>query len=496
MQVGIPSPDKPARKFRGRQQLKQDLEHVTQEMYQRNRELAETNKTLSLLESVDGLVLDASQPLEEVCNKIAGALTETTDCPFIAVFVKDDGHDDLILDGVSVKERPDKHQLPGMTRPVRINLQDPVIKDLPHSRVIDLVNSDSMNLCEILHCTKDQADKILSEVPIKSAYFVKLSARQKVVGAILAGFYSTADQLTDSDTLLLNRVSESVGVALDNKILAEENSRVLRQLKKSNTKLRLLDQTKDDFISMASHQLRTPLTSVKGYLSLVIDGDAGEISDSQRKLLTQAFFSSQRMVFLIADLLNVSRLKTGKFIIERTFVNLAEIIEQELAQLVETAKGRDLTLEYKKPANFPSLNIDETKTRQVIMNFCDNAIYYTPAGGHIIVQLENLEKSIEWKVIDNGIGVPKADQHHLFGKFYRAKNAQKARPDGTGLGLYMAKKIIVAQGGAIIFKSKPGKGSTFGFTFPKAGITEPTPTEQVTPKMFEEKKGYGLKKDR
>src|SRR6185437_3175953 len=110
-----------------------------------------------------------------------------------------------------------------------------------------------------------------------------------------------------------------------------------------------LDETKDDFISMASHQLRTPLTSVKGYLSMVLEEDAGKLNKMQREMLGQAFFSSQRMVYLIADLLNVSRLKTGKFIIEPAPVNLAEVVGQEIGQLKDMAASRSLTLTYEKP---------------------------------------------------------------------------------------------------------------------------------------------------
>jgi signal transduction histidine kinase len=117
--------------------------------------------------------------------------------------------------------------------------------------------------------------------------------------------------------------------------------------------------------------------------------------------------------------------------------------------------------------------LDETKIRQVIMNFADNALHYTQNGGHIQINLEDRGDSIEYTVVDDGLGVPKAEQHHLFTKFFRAGNAKKARPDGTGLGLFMAKKVVVAQGGAIIFKSEEGKGSTFGFTFPKAKMLAP-----------------------
>jgi signal transduction histidine kinase len=144
-----------------------------------------------------------------------------------------------------------------------------------------------------------------------------------------------------------------------------------------------------------------------------------------------------------------------------------------MEQLTEVAKSKNQTLTFTKPENFPELMLDETKIRQVIMNFADNALHYTPAGGHIQLNLEDKGDSIEYTVVDDGLGVPKAEQHHLFTKFFRAGNAKKARPDGTGLGLFMAKKVIIAQGGAIIFKSEEGKGSTFGFTFPKAKLLAP-----------------------
>jgi signal transduction histidine kinase len=297
---------------------------------------------------------------------------------------------------------------------------------------------------------------------------IKVNAPQHLVGVMVVGFTDYPQGgLSEYDKGLFSRLSDAVGIALDHKMLLEENKQVVGQLKLSNAKLRLLDRTKDDFISMASHQLRTPLTSVKGYISMVLDGDAGKISELQRKLLNQSFISSQRMVYLISDLLNVSRLRTGKFIIEPIATNLADVIDSEVEQLQETAKSRELHLIYKKPEHFPTLMLDENKVRQVIMNFIDNAIYYTPSGGTITINLVDRPQAIEFTVVDDGMGVPKAEQHHLFGKFYRAHNAKRARPDGTGLGLFMAKKVIIAQGGAVIFRSQEGKGSTFGFTFPK-----------------------------
>lgn len=298
------------------------------------------------------------------------------------------------------------------------------------------------------------------------------------LGYILLGHKRSGSAYNAQDEGAMETVANELAIAIENALQYEEIQNfaatlqhkvddATKQLRATNEKLKQLDQTKDDFISMASHQLRTPLTSVKGYVSMVLEGDTGKINAKQKEMLNQAFISSQRMVYLIADLLNVSRLRTGKFIIEPKPTNLAEVIEGEISQLTETAKGRDLTLNYNKPKSFPELMLDETKIRQVVMNFADNAIYYTPAGGHINVNLEDKGDTIEFTVVDDGIGVPKSEQHHLFGKFYRAGNAKKARPDGTGLGLFMAKKVVVAQGGAIVFRSTEGKGSTFGFSFTK-----------------------------
>jgi len=323
---------------------------------------------------------------------------------------------------------------------------------------------------------EDQYKKYMRAIDIDC--IVRMSSNNQDVGYLLVGNRKSGNAFSSQDIQLLEIIADEVAIAVQNALRFEEISQfnitlqekiddATRQLQRSNEKLQKLDEAKDEFISMASHQLRTPLTSVKGYLSMLMEGDAGPINDQQKTFLDQAFLSSQRMVYLIADLLNVSRLKTGKFVIEPKPTYLPDVVESEIAQLYETAKARELRLVFDKPESFPTLNLDETKIRQVIMNFADNAIYYTPKGGQITISLKANDRVAEFTVRDTGIGVPKSEQHHLFTKFYRAGNAKKARPDGTGLGLFMAKKVIVAQGGLIVFKTEEGKGSTFGFSFPR-----------------------------
>src|SRR5690606_671805 len=165
-------------------------------------------------------------------------------------------------------------------------------------------------------------------------------------------------------------------------------------------------------------------------------------------------------------------------VLDRTLVNLADLVEEEVDGLKETAKARELTLRYRKPAVVPSLYIDDGKIHQVIMNFIDNAIYYSTERTAITVRVAVEDGDVLFEVRDTGIGVPKDEQRRLFTKFFRATNARRQRPDGTGIGLYLAKKVIVAHGGSMLFESVEGQGSTFGFRLPIKKLSE-MPSESV-----------------
>ncbi|MEI6480959.1 MAG: ATP-binding protein [Candidatus Saccharibacteria bacterium] len=382
-----------------------------------------------------------------------------------------------------------------------------IIKDVEGSsrRVIGSkkVALEEDQISDLSHHTKDMPMIIIAdELDETHAKFKGVLSKNKVsvlarlaptgkdanvLGYLVLGNKQSGNPYNKQDLQVLDIIANELVIAVQNAMrfeeieaftvtLQEKVNDATRQLRRTNEKLKALDETKDEFISMASHQLRTPLTAVKGYVSMVVEGDAGKLNKQQKELLDQAFSSSQRMVYLIADLLNVSRLKTGKFVIENKLTNLADVVEAEIEQLKQAAKGKNQTLTYSKPAKFIDLMLDETKMRQVIMNFTDNALHYTPKDGTIKVSLQDLGNSIEFTVVDDGLGVPKSEQHNLFTKFFRANNARRARPDGTGLGLFMAKKVVVAQGGAIIFTSQEGKGSTFGFTLPKNSTILPHTT--------------------
>ena len=458
--------------------------NVSQQMYARNRELAETNKTLSLLKTIDALVLESHASLKVVCQHITDAIAQATDYPFVGLLTRaSNSEDEMRLFGWSGKDwlggnKPDVLNLPIHLKTYQDWLENPAV-----TSTISMKDVRPSQIAENLHLKTTDVERIFQSVPIKSALIVKLRVRRRIVGLLVVGFLVDKEEISESDTVLLDSLGDSIGVALDNKLLFEQNQNVLKQLKESNTKLVALDEAKDDFVSMASHQLRTPLTAIKGNISMVLDGDAGDVTDIQRKLLTQSSYSTQRMIYIIADLLNVSRLRTGKFVIEAEPVDLVKLIAEEMEQLEFAAESKSLKLNFKKPDKITPIMLDSAKTRQIIMNFVDNAIYYTPAGKNITIELTENKSTVEFRVIDEGIGVPKSEQHHLFTKFYRAVNARKARPDGTGLGLFMAKKVIIAQGGAVIFDSKENKGSTFGFMFSKNKLAVPQNYEKKVPQI-------------
>ena len=251
-----------------------------------------------------------------------------------------------------------------------------------------------------------------------------------------------------------------------NKSLQRRIDEATKELRFSNRQLQCLDEAKNEFISMASHQLRTPLTSIKGYLDMMLEGDLGKISPTQRAVLREAFSSSERMVRLINDFLNVSRLQTGKFTIDKQSVDIAQILRDEVSLLKVVADQRSVEMVLKIDKKIPSLAVDSEKIRQVILNMIDNAIYYSNPHKKVVITLKSSGKMIEFSVKDSGIGVPKSEQANLFGKFFRGTNAKKRRPDGTGVGLFLAKKVILSHDGEMIFESEEGKGSTFGFRLP------------------------------
>ena len=241
------------------------------------------------------------------------------------------------------------------------------------------------------------------------------------------------------------------------------------KLAQSNDQLRKLDNAKSEFISIASHQLRTPLTAIKGFISMLLEGSYGKLVPEQEEVLNKVYTSNERLVTLVEDLLNVSRIESGRMEFKLENAQLADVCQEVFDTFVLRAKEHDLYLEYKKPETaLPEIFIDKVKVREVISNLVDNALKYTPDGkGGVTMKVEELGENLRVTISDTGIGVPATELPYLFAKFSRGKDIGRLNTGGTGLGLYVGKAMIENNGGKIWAESDgEGKGSRFIIELP------------------------------
>jgi PAS domain S-box-containing protein len=229
---------------------------------------------------------------------------------------------------------------------------------------------------------------------------------------------------------------------------------------------KMIERMKTEFVSLAAHQLRTPLSIIKWGLKLLLDGDLGKLTPEQRDFVEKTYNSNERMITLINDLLDVTRIEEGRYVYKMGWYDLSLLCRQVIGFHQEEIKKKKIKFEFKKPRKLPKVKVDPEKITLAIGNLLDNALRYTPSGGRVTISLKSDKRKVEFKIQDNGIGIPENQQERVFDKFFRASNAVKMETEGSGLGLFIVKNIIEAHGGEIWFASKEGKGSTFCFTLP------------------------------
>lgn len=231
-----------------------------------------------------------------------------------------------------------------------------------------------------------------------------------------------------------------------------------------------VDKAKTEFVSLASHQLRTPLSTINWYSEMLLSGDAGTLNDEQMKYLGEISEGNRRMTQLVDDLLNTSRIDLGTFRVEPEPTDIVKLSKQIIKDIEPNIFQRQIKFEEKYAKNIPNINIDPRLTTMVIENLCSNAIKYTPKKGNVKFEVSKKKDRILITVSDNGYGIPKSQQDRVFSKLFRAENIQAEDTEGSGLGLYLVKSIIDYSGGKIWLESKEGKGSTFFVELPISGM--------------------------
>lgn len=239
------------------------------------------------------------------------------------------------------------------------------------------------------------------------------------------------------------------------------------KLKRQSADLQELNRTKDEFISLASHQLRTPASGVKQFLGLLLDGYAGELTPRQREFLQHAYDGNERQIELVNDLLRVAQLDAGKIVLKKQPVNINNLIKYVTREQSDKFKDRHQVLALELPQETVAASVDVMRFRTVLENLIDNASKYTPEGGKIIVRLSAGRGRVTIAVVDTGVGIEKESLGKLFIRFSRVPNYLSESVGGSGLGLYWAYKIAQLHKGTIEVASQPGKGSTFTIIIPQ-----------------------------
>jgi signal transduction histidine kinase len=233
------------------------------------------------------------------------------------------------------------------------------------------------------------------------------------------------------------------------------------------TRERMADTMKSEFVTLAAHQLRTPISGIKWSLQTLLDGDLGPLNEEQNKIVNEAFKTNNKVINLINDLLNVAEIEEGRYLNKVTLSDMKEVLLDVIEDYKQELEKKNISVDFLEPKDaLPKVMLDTHKIKIAITNIFDNAVRYTPQGGKITVSVMGYKEEVEVKIEDTGIGIPVIQQEKIFTKFFRSTNVRKIDTEGTGLGLYITKNIIEAHDGKIWFESEQDRGTAVHFTIP------------------------------
>jgi len=303
------------------------------------------------------------------------------------------------------------------------------------------------------------------------AFDIKLLGAQALVVALVILIGSQFAFINNPTNKILNGITLALSVvfgwflirSVKNEVRRKEELQLMSdKLARANDQLRKLDNAKSEFISIASHQLRTPLTAIKGFISLLLEGSYGAVETKIRDVLNKIYLSNERLIQLVEDLLNISRIESGRMEYKFVLGDIVKLVNDLQDTFMITAKNRGLSLTFAVPKEeIPPVEMDQAKIREVASNLIDNSLKYTQKGG-VTVSVTQNGGAVRVIVSDTGIGIPKENLPYLFSKFSRGKDTSRLHAEGTGLGLYVGKNLVEMHHGKVWAESDgPNRGSRF-----------------------------------
>lgn len=452
------------------------LSQVNRELYKRNAELAIRNKTLALLRRLDEVSM-TSVGMEDMASKVTIAIGQELgyELAAIAVFKDSDNEDQMRWLSVTspvaeINKILQKKTLDNFVESLR-NID--VAKEALREHQAHVIDGFSSVYPETF---VEQVANTASGKNLKSSLIYPLSLEKQALGVLILTASRDLNNLSQYEREAISGIIGLVSLAIYKSKIYEDLQKTTEDLTEANDRLAQLDKAKSEFLSIASHQLYTPLTAIKGYLSMIEEGDYGKVAVKQQPIMDILYQSSERLIELIKNLLDVSRIESGRLDLSLQSVDLEKMATELVTELSPNALKKNLKVTFiKEKEALPHVVADSQRIRQVVLNVVDNAIKYTNSG-EVNVRLVQDGDSLVFSVQDTGKGVTAEDIGRLFVKFTRVGGAEKYHTDGSGLGLYVARKIVREHHGDIWVESPGlGKGSTFSVRLPIEGSTGALP---------------------
>ncbi|MFH1170719.1 MAG: GAF domain-containing sensor histidine kinase [Candidatus Vogelbacteria bacterium] len=429
------------------------LQDINEQLYKQNLELAVRNKILSLLRELYQISILTLEPAQ-LANQVAVLVQKALELELVAIYGYSSETDIFSPLGQARSERLDKE----LTQIARLTLANQDFRQVLAKETV--MTAGLINLWG--EGVGDKVKTIEQTCHIRSSLIFPLTIENRVLAGLIISLNRPYEEISQFEKESIVNIVNIIAVALDRALLDQQLKSANNKLWVANDKLQELDRMKTEFVSLATHQLRSPLTAIKGYSSMILENSFGPIEDKARGAVDVIFQSSQKLVKVIEDFLNITRIELGTMKYEQSefdFKELVENVSRELKVTVEK-KGLQFSFEIEPTGNYKLVG-DSGKLAQVVGNLIDNAIKYTPKGW-IKVSLNQVDGKIRLTVTDSGVGMPAEVIPKLFQKFTRADDAGQVNITGTGLGLYVAKQIVDGHHGKIWAESDGvGQGSRF-----------------------------------